>query len=302
MKVAVVGAGSIGIRHQIILKELGYQVRVVSSKASDAEFRSLDDALTKEFFDYVVIASETSRHFVDLSTLISRNFAGRVLIEKPLFEKSHQIAAQNFRFLAVGYNLRFHPAVKWFKETKAKLGKISSANFYVGQYLPTWRPEIDYKKSSSAVDISGGGVLRDLSHELDLARNMFGDWQCLTALGGKFSNLEISTDDTFSILMKTNQCPVMSIQLNYLDRIKQRYVTVNGDNGTINIDLVSNKARFNESEVDFEVETNDTYIAQHQAIISCDLSNICTFDEAFNVVKTIEAIELSTKSAQWISK
>lgn len=144
--------------------------------------------------------------------------------------------------------------------------------------------------------------MRDLSHELDLAQNMFGDWQCLTALGGKFSNLEISTDDTFSILMKTNQCPVMSIQLNYLDRIKQRNITVNGDNGTINIDLVSNKVRFNESEVDFEVETNDTYIAQHKAVISGDLSNICTFDEAFNVVKTIEAIELSTKSAQWISK
>ena len=143
MNVAVVGAGSIGSRHERILKQLGHQVAVVSASSRNAEFKSLSDALEQHSFDYVVIASQTSRHFQDFSTLLRNKFNGRVLIEKPVFEKPHRLKSNLFSFAAVGYNLRFHPAIIWLKDTLPKLGKLSSANFYVGQYLPTWRPELD---------------------------------------------------------------------------------------------------------------------------------------------------------------
>ncbi|MGA1173631.1 MAG: Gfo/Idh/MocA family protein, partial [Ilumatobacteraceae bacterium] len=211
MNVVVVGAGSIGSRHQRILKQLGHQVAVVSANSPNADFKSVSDALEQQSFDYVVIASQTSRHFQDFSTLLRNKFNGRVLIEKPVFEKPHKLEPDLFSFAAVGYNLRFHPAIIWLKDTLPKLGKLSSANFYVGQYLPTWRPDTDYRQSSSAQDISGGGVLRDLSHEFDLAQHLFGDWQRITAIGGKFSDLEITTDDTFSVLISTAKCNVISV-------------------------------------------------------------------------------------------
>lgn len=302
MNVAVVGAGSIGSRHQRILKQLGHQVSVISANSPAADFRSLSDALEQQSFDYVVIASQTSQHFHDLSTLMRDNFRGRVLIEKPVFEKPHKLRSDLFSFAAVGYNLRFHPAIIWLKDTLPKLGDLSSANFYVGQYLPTWRPETDYRNSSSAQDISGGGVLRDLSHELDLAQHLFGDWQKLTAIGGKFSDLEITTDDTFSILMSATKCNVVSIHLNYLDQIKQRNITINGNNGTISVDLVGNNARFNELEVKFSVTADDSYTAQHLAVISSDSQNICTLGEALKVVDTIEAIETAAKKQKWVSQ
>jgi predicted dehydrogenase len=302
VNVVVVGAGSIGSRHQKILKQLDHKVSVVSANSPNADFRSLSDALERQSFDYVVIASQTSQHFRDFSTLIHNKFDGRVLIEKPVFEKSHKLTPNLFTFAAVGYNLRFHPAIIWLKDTLPKLGNLSSANFYVGQYLPTWRPNTDYRRSSSAQDISGGGVLRDLSHEIDLAQLLFGDWQRLTAIGGKFSNLAITTDDTFSILMSTASCGVVSFQLNYLDQIKQRHITINGDNGTISVDLVGNSAKFNELEVDFSVNTDDSYTAQHLAVISNDSQNICTLGEALKVVNTIEAIEKSAKKKRWVSQ
>ena len=103
MNVAVVGAGSIGSRHQRILKQLGHQVSVISASSPAADFRSLSNALEQQSFDYVVIASQTSQHFHDLSTLMRDNFKGRVLIEKPVFEKPHfkqfAIAAFNFKAL-----------------------------------------------------------------------------------------------------------------------------------------------------------------------------------------------------------
>lgn len=302
MNVAVVGAGSIGSRHQRILKQLGHQVSVVSANSPDADFRSMSDALERESFDYVVIASQTSQHVTDLSALINNRFSGRVLIEKPLFEKLHTLEDNNFSFAAVGYNLRFHPAIVWLKDTLPKLGKLSSANFYVGQYLPTWRPDSDYRKSSSARDISGGGVLRDLSHELDLEQYLFGDWQQLTAVGGKFSDLEIATDDTFSILMTSTKCNAISVQLNYIDRIKQRYITINGNNGTVSIDLISNTAKFNDLDVKFSVNADDSYVAQHLAVISNDSQNTCSLSEALKVVETIQAIEKSAEKLKWISQ
>jgi predicted dehydrogenase len=302
VNVAVVGAGSIGSRHQRILKQLGHQVSVVSANSPDADFRSVSDALERESFDYVVIASQTSQHVIDLSALINNRFSGRVLIEKPLFEKLHTLEDNNFSFAAVGYNLRFHPAIVWLKDTLPKLGKLSSANFYVGQYLPTWRPDSDYRKSSSARDISGGGVLRDLSHELDLVQYLFGDWQQLTAVGGKFSDLEIATDDTFSILMTSTKCNAISVQLNYIDRIKQRYITINGNNGTVSIDLISNTAKFNDLDVKFSVNADDSYVAQHLAVISNDSQNTCSLSEALKVVETIQAIEKSAEKLKWISQ
>jgi predicted dehydrogenase len=195
-----------------------------------------------------------------------------------------------------------HPAIIWLKETLPKLGQLSSANFYVGQYLPTWRPDTDYRRSSSAQDISGGGVLRDLSHELDLAQNLFGDWQRLTAFGGKFSELEITTDDTFSILMSATKCNVVSVHLNYLDQIKQRNITINGNNGTISIDLVGNNAKFNDLEVKFSVSADDSYTAQHLAVLANDSQNICTLSEAMKVIDTIEAIETAAKKQKWVSQ
>ena len=302
MNVVVVGAGSIGSRHQRILKQLGHQVSVVSAHSPNAEFKSLSDALGRQSFDYVVIASQTSQHFHDFSTLIRNKFKGRVLIEKPLFEKPYRLKSNLFSLAAVGYNLRFHPAIIWLRDTLPKLGHLSSANFYVGQHLPTWRPDTDYRRSSSAQDTSGGGVLRDLSHELDLAQHLFGDWQRLTAIGGKFSDLEITTDDTFSILMSATKCNVVSVHLNYLDQIKQRNITINGNNGTISVDLVGNNAKFNDLEVKFSVSADDSYTAQHLAVIANDSQNICTLDDALKVVDTIEAIEIAAKKQKWVSQ
>ena len=302
VKVAVVGAGSIGQRHQRLLQELGHEVVVVSKSSKSAKYKSLTDALAQENFEYVVLASPTSQHFADLRVLIEKNFVGSVLVEKPIFDRSEKLKPNRFKFLAVGYNLRFHPAIIWLQETLPQLGAVSSVNFYVGQYLPTWRPDSDYRTSSSAKTDSGGGVLRDLSHELDLVQYIFGDWKKITAIGGKFSDLEIETDDTFSILLQTDRCSAVSVQMNYSDRLRQRLITVNGNNGTIQIDLVSNSATFNNSQKSFDVHPDSTYISQHNAVIHNQDLSICSLAEALKVVATIEAVEKSAKKSKWITK
>ena len=116
VKVAIVGAGSIGLRHQKILGGLNHEVVLISRHNPSANYESLENALVNEHFDYVVIASETSRHTNDLNSLINNGFAGQVLVEKPLFAKSGRLQENIFAMAAVGYNLRFHPAILWLKQ------------------------------------------------------------------------------------------------------------------------------------------------------------------------------------------
>ena len=302
VKIAIVGAGSIGSRHAQILRDLRHEVVVVSRRSGAGKYEKISNALKHEKFEYVVVASKTSQHFNDLRELSASKFCGKVLVEKPILTSLKKLPKNNFDFAAVGYNLRFHPAIAWLSDTLPQLGDISSANFYVGQYLPTWRKNDKYQNSSSAMIANGGGVLRDLSHELDLAQYFFGDWSYLTSSGGKFSNLEIETDDTWSILMQTKTCPALSIQMNYLDRIKQRVITVNGDKGTIKIDLISGLSQFNERTQVFNVDSDHTYLAEHKAMIAKDSKTICSIAEALNVVKTIEAIEIASSKRKWIKK
>lgn len=306
MKIAIIGAGSIGSRHARILQDLKHEVVIVSSHVNNqhntVKYKSISDALKSEQFEYVVVASKTSQHVNDLDELRKAKFMGKVLIEKPLFAATEKLTKNKFEFAGVGYNLRFHPAISWLRETMPQLGQISSANFYIGQYLPSWRKNNKYQNSSSATISSGGGVLRDLSHELDLVQYFFGDWSHLTSTGGKFSNLEIETDDTFSILMQSKTCQAISIQLNYLDRIKQRNITINGDKGTIRIDLLSGLAQFNDTTQVFNADLDQTYVAEHKAMIARDPKTICSIAEALTVVKTIEAIEIAASKRRWIKR
>lgn len=302
MKVAVVGAGSIGQRHHRILQELRHEVVLVSRSSPLARFASLSEAIKNQIFDYVVIASKTSQHFEDLNVLIENQFSGCVLIEKPIFDQAQKLLTNKFVSSGVGYNLRFHPGIIWLKQSLLQLGTISSANFYVGQYLPTWRPDTEYQTSSSAKTSFGGGVLRDLSHEIDLVQNIFGDWKKLTALGGRFSDLKIETDDTFSILMQTERCSAVSIQMNYTDRLKQREITISGNNGTLKLDLIANSASLNDSKINFDTNTDASYTSMHKSLVQRDVSEICSLSEALTVVKTIEAIEKSVEKQKWIKQ
>ncbi|MFM8902170.1 MAG: Gfo/Idh/MocA family protein [Actinomycetota bacterium] len=302
MKCAVVGGGSIGLRHRKILEGLGHQVALISAHSPVAEFKTLAVALERGDFEYVVVASETSKHFDDIDTLTRAKFSGRVLVEKPLFEKPQKLVANNFSMSGVGYNLRFHPGVLWLTEKVKELGGLTSAHFYVGQHLPTWRTNTEYSQSSSAKRQSGGGALRDLSHELDLVQFCFGDWKSLAAIGGKFSNLEIETDDTFSVLSQTTMCPAVTVSVNYLDRTRQRKITINGNNGTLQLDLIRGVGQLNETEIRFETGTEETYSAQHQAMLAGDQKTICSFDQGRSVVEMIRAIEKAANKKRWVKK
>ncbi|KJS66613.1 MAG: oxidoreductase [Peptococcaceae bacterium BICA1-7] len=301
MKALVVGYGSIGARHARILTDLGCRVSVVSGREIDFNFsyKSIKGAFQGERPQYIVIANGTADHFSALQQLIELDHRGVVLVEKPLFNLNREIPDNNFSGLFIGYNLRFHPIIKKLYRI-LQTEKVISAHVYVGQYLPSWRPSSDYRQSYSADKMAGGGVLRDLSHEMDYLNWMLGGWRSMVSMGGKLSSLEIESEDVFSIMMVTEKCQIVTLQLNYLDRISQREIIINTDNHTVKADLVNGILNVDRKSDFFEVERDFTYRAQHKALIEGDLEYVCTDREGIEVIKMIQAAEKSSELKEWV--
>lgn len=302
MRALVIGYGSAGSRHAKILKKLGCAVAVVSRREIDfsPRFPTVSEAIKKASPDYVVIANRTHEHYKTLLELKKEDFRGTVLIEKPLFQTLPQ-KPPDFLFTRIftGYNLRFHPLLKKLKAFAEK-ETLVSAQIYVGQYLPNWRPQRDFRRTYSAHRKEGGGVLWDLSHELDYVNWIFGDWRALTALGGHFSSLEITSDDVFSLLMITEKCPVVSIQMNYLDRNSRREILVNTNRSTVKVDLIQGSFQVNERIEKIGLAKGDTFRLEHQAVLKTNYDGLCTFADGMEVQRMITAAEKASRNKVWI--
>lgn len=303
INILIIGFGSIGERHYNILNSLEYNVGVVSRhcKNSDYIYDNIKDALLKHAPRYIIVCVETSKHKNVISDLIQLNYTGKVLVEKPLFVNFENMPNNKFERVAVAYNLRFHPLITELKKIlNNNETKIISANFYMGSYLPNWRKNRDYEKSYSSASDEGGGVLRDLSHEIDLALYLFGGVYSLTALGGKNSNLNITSDDSYCILMNMINCPLVCINLNYLDRIPQRKIIINTYDSTICLDLINNEIEINGQKKSIEVEYNITYKNQHLAFLQNSFDVICSEKEGLMINKIINLAEKASTTKTWI--
>jgi len=303
MKALVVGYGSIGSRHARLLKELRCETAVVSSRKIDISNRypSVSTAFESERPDYVVIANKTNQHYDTVSELIRLGFNGIVLVEKPIYHACLEIPQHKFKKIFVAYNLRFHPIIQKLYAV-LKNEKILSAQVYVGQYLPDWRPQTDYRNSYSASALEGGGVLRDLSHELDYINWIIGGWERMTALGGHYSHLEISSDDIFVIMMTTRKCPVVTVQMNYLDRETRRLIFINTDDYSIAADLVNCTLTINGNLEKMEIDRDHTYRSMHKAVLNEEYSMLCSFEEGMVVMGMIQAAEQSVQQKTWVSR
>ncbi len=286
-KFLIIGQGSIGRRHGENLLQMDQEVSYVS-KTLNLDFkvyRTVEEALKFQCPDFIVIANETYLHDKTLNHLKDLDYKNTILIEKPIFSNMPKADYASLK-VKVLYNLRFHPLIvktKEFLEDKNAL----SAYFYAGQYLPTWRPDRKYNETYSAFSAQGGGVARDLSHEIDLAQYLFGSIKNALVLNEKVSELEIDSDDVFSLIAKSNHCPHLSIHLNYLDHIPQRFFIINTVNETLRVDFAKGVLQVNNNLHHFTINRNDSYFSMYKDILFNRGENLCSYKEALRVLELI---------------
>lgn len=305
LRVLLVGYGSIGARHHAVLSELGCDTAICSRQLLPDVlcFKTIEEATSTYEPNKILVSNATADHREVLRYLDFKKSEADVLVEKPLFSFPDDDFSVGFqKHVNVAYNLRFHPVILALREA-LKEEQAVAAQFYVGMYLPAWRPSRDYRMTYSSSVAQGGGVLRDLSHELDLALWLFGSWTSLVAHGGHFSELEIETEDTVGIMWRAENCPKVNLELNYLDRVPRRSILVHTTSHSWEVDLIQgNLLCDGVVKQAWNVERNSTYLAQDSAWLNGERTVLCSFLEGLEVLRLIEAIESSITNQSWIQK
>jgi predicted dehydrogenase len=297
-KAIVVGLGSIGQRHARVLQELGCPVSTVSRRGG-GDYATLASAVAGARPDYAVVATETASHAASLLELADAGFRGSVLVEKPIFSRVEPQADYPFARLSVGYNLRFHPVMTALADSIRGRQTIT-VSAYVGQDIRDWRPGRDHRTTASATREAGGGVVRDLSHELDYLLWLFGPWRRVAALGGASWTRQIEVDDHISLLLEMSGSTAVQVHMNYLDRPGTRRIRVNLEDETIEADLVGGSLSVNGKSSSHPNERDQSYKAMHLAAIE-GKEPICTLPEGLAVMELIDASERALQLQSWIS-
>ena len=95
---------------------------------------------------------------------------------------------------------------------------------------------LNYKCVSARKEL-GGGVLLELSHELDLARWFFGDLDLKASLIQQSGLLDIDVEDQAILVCMAPQGFPISIRLNFCTKPPQRFLKVRGNFGEIHWDF-----------------------------------------------------------------
>ena len=217
-----------------------------------------------------------------------------ILIEKPLFHKYIRIKEKLKNNYFVNYNLRELNLIKYLKMF-IKNKHYFNVFIECSSYLPNWRTNIGYRESSSGKKNLGGGVLNDLSHEIDYALSIFGDFKIVYSYTNKISNLDIDTNDFFIALL-SNKKKLMKISLNYFSHIPKREIIINAKNFQLNADLLKNSIKIkHEKKKDKLIYFNDsiknTYATVHNKILNKELKNLCSIKEAVKVMRYLKKFD-----------
>ena len=330
MKISIFGSGSIGLRHLTNLIKLRKELKISSIYAYDSSNKRGFLGADKNFTftqDFKLAAEGCDVAFVCVPTHMHNQTINKVLkytrchfyIEKPLSNNIKNCLntlnkiSKTRKKTAVGYMLVNHPLILETEKLlkKKRIGKIIFARAECGFYLPNWHPWEDYRKFYMASKAQGGGVLLDTSHEINYLQRLFGKVSKIQGLVGKFSDLDITSDDlSLSILKFKKNNIIGNVHLDLLQFEKSRTFKIIGTKGVIEGCFSKNTLKIYDNlkkkyfVKNIKYNFNNIYytqLRQFWALIKNKKNNLCTAKEAYHTMQIIESIRKSQISGKKIT-
>jgi predicted dehydrogenase len=322
-RILIVGLGSIGKRHLKIARELYPEIEIavfrhktgkICPKGANFVFSNISDA--KKFNpDIVVISNPASKH-IEVAKVFAQ-VGAHLFIEKPLSISSEGVLdllkmcnEKNVK-LITGYNLRFSKSLRKFKSLvdQGYIGDIWTIRCEVGHYLPYWRKTDDYTKSVTAKRDLGGGVLLELSHEIDYINWIFGKILWVQGHLSNQSNLKMDVEDSANLIFglsgkKSGRIITAALNMDCIRRDRTRVCIVIGESGSLKWDGVRNcvESWSNDSKEWEEVycdisSIDETYYSEWADFISAIDNNRDPLVNGEEALKVLNIIEASKKSS-----
>lgn len=275
MKIIFFGLGSIGTRQAKLLKEeFNYDLYAFRSKRSEKNNLNIAEVYTwsevkKINPDIAFITNPTAFHIKTAQKCADLGI--KLFIDKPIGDKlaglNNLIASIKKQNLTsyVGYNLRFHPVIKAVQKYILK-NKVLHTKVWTTSYLPNWRPNENFKNSYRTNKKLGGGVILDLSHELDYLEYLLKDLKIKSQSFGKLSSLTNNVEDYADYLITSDNGPV-NLHLNFFSHKNRREIQIDFENLTIIADLINCTIEEYKKEklvktLKFDYKRNDSFKSQ----------------------------------------
>ena len=276
MKIIFFGLGSIGQRHaKILLDNYDHEIFAFRTKKGQygqelpiKEIFSWDD-VEKLKPDIAFITNPTSLHIETALNCAKNGY--RLFIEKPIDSKKEglvellKIVRDKQLPSYVAYNLRFHPVINKLKEY---INQYSFLHMRIlcTSFLPDWRPEQDHKKNYSAHLKLGGGVLLDLSHEIDYVDYLLGGISKIDGNYGRKSDITVDSDDYADILAESPK-GISNIHINFLSHVTKRKIYIDFKElsiiGDVNEGIVQEYKHNKTLNIfEYKIDRNSTYVDQ----------------------------------------
>jgi predicted dehydrogenase len=317
MKVLIIGTGNIAYKHYKNIKKK-FKAEIKFYKRSNKYFNKkipkkkiiFELSSAKKFdADFLIICSPATKHFSDILNFYNKKI--KIFIEKPLFNNTDKLAffynyKDYFKCMRVGYQLRYNDILVFLKKIlKKKLfGKILSVQIYCGQNLKDWRKNFSYRRSVSSLKKFGGGVVNELSHEIDVALWLFGRPIETFANLSKLSNLNIDVED-YAVINFFYKKKTVNIILDMFNCSKQRFIKIIFEKKTINVDLIKGQitqfSKKNDTKILYKKKIKDPYSQQIISFIKQDkYPFFATILESIDVINVINSIKISSKKKKII--
>ena len=260
LQILVIGAGSIGRRHAENLGTLGVKAELIGWRGYSADM--LAARLVKRDVQGVVIATATQIRL----ELIAACAAADVpfYVEKPLAFQTADLAliaaaaAPVAQRSVIGFMMRYHPAFRYL--AGADLEDTYRFGFEIGHDVTQWRQNWRFSESYAAQP-TGGGVLLDLCHELDMAACLFPG---LTLAGvDSLGHAAYPGVDMASQIRLTSPTAAGEVAMDYLAPVSTRRITLRGTDSLYDFDLANGRYEIrgkNAKILEFPFNRNDMFI------------------------------------------
>lgn len=318
---AVLGAGSIGLRHLKNLHSLGVE-KLACFEPDAARREAAAQELPIPFFadldavwDFcptaVIVAAPNQFHLA--LALAAVEHGAHLFVEKPLAHTTAGLAglidrAEERQLVTmVGCNMRFHPGpatVRRLLESES-VGQILSARLQTSSYFPRWRPAQDYRQSYSASPEWGGAIL-DCIHEIDLALWFFGGGSLLAAAVVPAASLNLTTDGLAELLIRHRSGVLSSVHLNFMQHDYRRGCQIAGTRGTIYWDFQEHQVWTFDSagqpgphfDEPAGWEVNQMYVDEMEHFLACVRAGKSTMNPLRSGADALE-LALAARDPKW---
>lgn len=276
-----IGLGSIGTRHlnnltaiskaggfTLIADAVRSSLRALPFETSALLNKQYTDFDNLPHYDIAFVTNPTNKHYDTLCAL--RGKADTIFIEKPIFDNtdySLDVCLNENQKAYVAAPMRYCGTMIALKELLPALQPYS-ARIICSSYLPEWRRGVDYRTVYSAHKAQGGGVTIDLIHEWDYMAELFGMPIKAYNFKGKYSNLEIDSDD-LSVYIAQYPTMLAEIHLDYFGRKYRRSIELFCKDGTVTADFGDGTLTLANGEIrEYKEDVNERYIRELQYFLS----------------------------------